>query len=184
MFLALVDEYDELASVLPVEQGSFVIGGQPRDPADRWNRLLRALALRKFAAAKGDHVYAPTVMRSVNALLPEGVPHMLLDDVDELLTRALNGGAAFGTGGGTFVRATDIVLDLLHGVYLHGDYDRWQRAQRWRSSYEEHALWTWTATAEQVVYGLRRDIQKLVDQGVVGSSLKASATPDETSEMT
>lgn len=67
LFLALVEDYRELAEQLPANK-AMTLGGE-RDPQDHWHRLLRAFALRKFIS-ENDSVYLPRVAKSIEALLP------------------------------------------------------------------------------------------------------------------
>lgn len=160
LFCSLVAEYDVLAEALPVDQSSFQIGGfASRDPKDRWHRLLRAFALRKFVATK-DQVYVGTVLESLNAVLPDDVPPADLEGFRPDLLRALRGAAEFVQRDGSSVGAHDVVQDVLYGVYLHGDHERWIRSKARDPFQEEHALWTWTGTVESIIHAVVRDITR------------------------
>lgn len=167
LFLDLVRAYRELAGVLPVRQDRFVVGR--REPADRWNRMLRAFALRKFAATT-DQVYLGKVATALTRLHPPNSP-MLINrkDMDRLVEEATLG-PVYGPIDGLTVRAPEVVLDLLYGLYLHGDYARWERAGGRVGMIEEHALWEWTDGLERLVYGFEQDIIRLRDDATINLS--------------
>lgn len=149
MFVSLVDEYEELTRAFPVEQRSFTFGGRPRDPSDRWHRLVRAFALRKFVMAQGDHVHVYKILDVLRQLAPEHAA--AVQAIRDALPGLVNGGGVFIGRDGTELRAEDIIRDSLYGSYLHGDYDKWRRSRERHGLAEEHALWTWTSGAEDYV---------------------------------
>lgn len=72
LFCELVDEYDDLADAFPMNEPSLELIPFSREPAlDRWTRVVRAMALRKFAIGKTDHVFVPKVLNSVVECLPD-----------------------------------------------------------------------------------------------------------------
>jgi len=55
LFLELVDEYERLAEAFPVSE-TFTFPVSASHSVERWPRLVRAFALRKFTLATGDNV--------------------------------------------------------------------------------------------------------------------------------
>lgn len=164
LFLALVEDYRELAERLPAST-AMTLGGQ-RDPQDHWHRLLRAFALRKFIS-KTDSVYLPKVAKSLQALLPEdqqGDGHFE-EGMTKIVDELLEGNGAYGTGQ---ERAHLIVLDDLYGRYLHGDYDKWQRTMsRGNDLTREVALWEWVTHIEEFVFKLAAELHDLREDGTL-----------------
>lgn len=163
LFLALVEDYRELAEALPADP-VMTLGGK-RDPQDHWHRLLRAFALRKFTAEK-DTVYLPTVAGSLEALLP---PDQRGDGdfttgMTKLLQKIEAGQIAFGVNQ---ERAKTIVRDVLYGRYLHGDYDKWQRSTTRFDFIQEPAVWEWVTNVERFVFKLAEDLYRLREDGTL-----------------
>lgn len=164
LFVDLVNQYDELAVVLPVNQDSFNIGGPPRDPSDRWHRMLRAFALRKFVAPT-DQVCIQKVAPALINSLPDDYPSKTEDDIKEFVRSAENPGVVFGDGNGGHVGPREVVRDLLYGLYLHGDYDKWMASAPRVGLVEDMALWQWTLGVEGLVRQLRDLIMERVEEG-------------------
>lgn len=175
LFLALVEDYRELAETLPVDR-SMRIGGR-RDPKDHWHRLLRAFALRKFVA-QHDPIYLPAVAESLEAVLPleyrgEGGSK---DGMTELLKETEDGQVAYGTDE---KRAKEIVFDTLYGRYLHGDYDKWKRSTERDQFLLEHAMWGWLRRVEDCVFDLSKELQQLREDGTLPRPENATAEVDD-----
>ena len=163
LFLALVEDYRQLAEALPADP-KMRIGGK-RDPQDHWHRLLRAFALRKFTAAD-DTVYLPAVAGSLEALLP---PDQRGDSdfttgMTEVLQEIEAGQVAFGVNQ---ERAKTIVRDVLYGRYLHGGYDKWQRSTTRLDFIQEHAVWAWMTNVEGFVFTLAKELHQLREDGTL-----------------
>lgn len=158
LFVALADEYTALTAGFPVDQRTFMLGGS-RTPADRWHRLIRSFALRKFFIGQ-DHVNIGTVLDAVNVEFPGS------KEFSEGYRRAtdalVNGGGVFGDPTGEHVRAEDVVRDALYGLFLHGDYDKWQRAEARRGLIDEFALFQWTSGAETQLRQIRDFVAELI----------------------
>jgi hypothetical protein len=163
-FLVLVDEYETLAAAFPVEQATFTIGGDIRPQTDRWHRLIRAFALRKFFTTSSDTVFCTKVYEAHLRLLgiTDTVPlrEAYLDAVESVI----HGGSRYGdrAGGGT-VNTEQVVTDLLYGIFLHGDIERAKRAKRREGLIDENALWIWTHGAEHQLRWLSDQIRAGID---------------------
>lgn len=160
IFCALVDAYDELATAFPVEQSSFNFGGPARPPADRWHRMVRATALRKFVLGRSDQVYVGTVLRAITACAASDDP--VATEVVDAFSNGLDRVgtvACFSDSFGDY-DAAELVEDFIYGGLLHGDYGRWQRATaRGYGLMTEMPLWQFTADAETLVRRLRDAIR-------------------------
>lgn len=175
LFLALVEDYRELAETLPADR-SMRIGGK-RDPQDHWHRLLRAFALRKFTA-RDDPVYLPTVADSLQAVLPpdQHGDGDFKSGMTALLEELEAGQIAFGVNQ---ERAKKIVFDTLYGRYLHGDYDKWQRSMTRIDYFQEHALWEWLTNVEDFVFKLAKELHQLREDRVLPRPETATAEGDD-----
>lgn len=163
LFLELVDEYDDLAAALPVQERSLRIGAEVSG-TDHWHRLLRAFALRKFIAPT-DQVTIAKVAESLSNLLPTNPS--FVDDMQRLADEAMRGVAAYGTHDGSYDHADEVMRDLLYGRYLHSDYGKWQAAAAAQRAgfVTTHAVWSWTTNVESLVRRLANDIRQLVASG-------------------
>lgn len=163
LFLALVEDYRELAERLPAAP-AMTLGGR-RDPQDHWHRLLRAFALRKFIS-KSDSVYLPKVAKSLQTLLPRDQhgDSPFEEGMTAIVEELLEGQGAYGTGQ---ERAHMIVLDDLYGRYLHGDYDKWQRTKSRVGLIQEVALWEWLTHIEGFVFQLAEELHALRAAGTL-----------------
>lgn len=167
LFIALAAEYESLVEELPAPS-SFTFG-TPRDSGDRWSRLVRAFALRKFTIQPSDHVYLGTVAASVNRMLPEPEPG--LDFGDDQLRRALRESQTIHVGGDA-INPDSVVEDLLYGIYLHGDFDRWQRRASELPLVDEYSLYVYTVRSTELVGNLAASIANWATRGALpGSAL-------------
>ena len=63
LFCRLVEEYDHLGAAFPVSVASFeLMPENPADDTERWHRIVRAMALRKFVLGQHDYVRADKVL--------------------------------------------------------------------------------------------------------------------------
>ncbi|MDC7120236.1 hypothetical protein OMK64_01650 [Cellulomonas fimi] len=165
LFIALHDEYRSMAEAFPVNQEQFTFGA-PRDASDRWHRLVRAMSLRKFMFGKSDSVYVPKVLDAVAA--------ELCDDEASAFALALKSLVdqqppivMYGSDQGDDRTAQELVVDVLYGAYMHGDYDRWLNYESMGRTFVEHSLWHWTAEAERVLDVVRINIDGWLSSGLL-----------------
>lgn len=161
-FCRLVNEYDDLCSAVPVSVASFelVQVAEPIAPEERWHRMIRAMALRKFVLGQEATVRADTVLDAIERSLVETT------DLDGLradfrsIGRLVN--VNEGHGG---LPVKDVLEDLIYGTYLHGDYDRYKRSMARASLTRDMALWMWSEQAEFHVRNLRGLVVSGVKEG-------------------
>ncbi len=118
-----------MAVAFPMTEPSLqLIPFSPAPAPDRWARIVRAMALRKFAIGKRDEVYVPRVLDSVTNCLRDPA---LVVNVDRYRDGFRGLGLAIRTdeGGGNARTAPEIIEDLIYGGLLHGDYDRHERTK-------------------------------------------------------
>lgn len=169
LFMALADEYESLAAAHPViDQFTF---GADRSPADRWARLVRAFALRKFTLQTTDNVYLTRVADALDRLLPTPLIRIGLKTAE--ISAALREPIHVGE---KVLDPNAIVTDLLYGVYLHGDFDRWQRRASSLPLIDEYSLYVYTVRSAELVRSLALAVEKWVASGALpGDALHRSA---------
>lgn len=165
LFRELVTEYDGLADAFPVDQRSFNIGGPPRPPSDRWARTVRAMALRKFTLATTDDVYVGKVLSAFGRLV--GPDHEATVDHyrDALAKVGRLGQWNFGEGGE--YGADELVVELIYGGLLHGDWAKWQRVRGKSRVAIEATLWEVTRSSEILIRDLSRLIELAYDEQLI-----------------
>jgi hypothetical protein len=174
LFCELVDSYDQLAEAFPVDQTSFVIAGPARRPTDRWARIVRAMVLRKFALASTDEVYIPTVLEAAERCLADpSLGHLVRSDRETFEKLALT--VRFDEGADRTYTAPELIVDLIYGGMLHGDYEKWQQVKARADLSADLALYQFTGDVETFVRYLRRRIRSSIEQGIL------TPTPDESS---
>lgn len=168
LFLASVDEYEDLATAMPrPENISLMHQGAP---AERWTSLLHAMVLRKYYSPD-DELALGKVIDAIAACLTEHPPGFdrwkafRLDDVAyqrkhgtpwRLIVPEGEPERGFG----------DLAFDDLYGGLLHGDWDRWQR-RHVGSALADHAIWDWCIDAAGLVRNIRDQIDASVAAGEV-----------------
>lgn len=164
LFCELVDDYEELAAGFPVDQSGFAFGGKPRPAADRWNRVVRAVVLRKFVFSTTDQVYVPTVLEAVRECLADPADN---DVIDKLVTEfhglALEVRVNEGESG-TYT-APEIIRDFIYGGLLHGDYDKHQQVRARPDLTHEMTLCLFTTSVESYVRKVRNLIRNSLANG-------------------
>lgn len=152
LFIALAAEYESLVEEFPAPS-NFTFGAS-RDDGDRWSRLVRAFALRKFTLQASDHVYLANVAEALNRLLPPPIERIGLTSarIRQALLEPIHVGEKV-------IDPSHIVEDMLYGVYLHGDYDRWARRASALRLVDEYSLYVYTLRSEALVRQLREVIQ-------------------------
>jgi len=164
LFLALHDEYRALGTAFPVDNYTFQIGGPPRDPADWWARLVRAMTLRKFVLAKTDDVHLTKVLAALARVAPDEEASAGRD-IAELQDAVADRSSAVvyrmpDANGDR--QPEELVVDVLYGAYMHGDADKWARYTATPSLLVEHALWSWVVDAERLTEAARSVIEERI----------------------
>lgn len=154
IFLSLVDEYDEMTSMLTV-------GDAEKTRLRVW--ALRAVLLRKFAA-KGDNIYLERVTDALERLCPGSVPHGW---ATERLNTVEKGEGIALVRGNVAVGHWDVVVEDLYGTHMHGDYEKWHRSRQVGTQMRAVALMMWVSRLENVIHELRDVIQANVRDGLV-----------------
>lgn len=167
LFCELVDEYDDLAAAFPISEPSFLLipfstGVAP----DRWARVVRAMALRKFAMGKKDEVYIPKVLDSASSCLSDSTLTVNVDSYREGF-RSLGLSIRTHEGEGMERTAPEIIEDLVYGGLLHGDYDRHERTKGRPNMTHDLALWQFIGDVEQFVRELRGVIRRSIEEGIL-----------------
>lgn len=178
LFCDLVDEYDDLADAFPTTEPSLqIVPFSSESSKDRWARVVRAMALRKFAIGKKDHVYVPKVLDSVTNCL---VDASLEANVDSYREGFRGLGLAIRTleGEGIARTAPEIIEDLIYGGLLHGDYDRHERMKVRPNLTHDVALWQFTGDVEHFVRGLRGVVRRSIEQGILTGDDRAARSGD------
>lgn len=157
MFCSLVDEYDELASALPVSP-HFTATAGPRPTVERWHRVVRAMTLRKFLLASTDEMHIDRVLDSARRCLVEREADRLSMFVEET-RRGFNEWITYVDAEGNHTSADQMITQVLYGGLLHGDYDKWESIQRSGWHAIEMAMWQFTTSGESVVRRLRDQLQ-------------------------
>jgi hypothetical protein len=166
MFCALVDDYDELAQEFPVGT-DFAFDRAQRPPSDKWNRIVRAMTLRKFVLAKTDQVYVSKVLSAVN----ECSSHEQTPEIVSAFAHSLNligeRGRFVDRPGHPGFGASQLVEDLIYGGLLHGDYEKWNAVHRRGDLMTEGPLFQFVSDAEHLVRRLRSAIRAGIEEGVI-----------------
>jgi hypothetical protein len=167
LFCELVDEYEDLADAFPMEEPSLRLIPFSREPTpDRWARVVRAMALRKFAIGKKDHVYVPKVLDSVVKCLTDP---SLVENVDGFRAGFRGLGLAIRVNEGEELARTapEIIEDLIYGGLLHGDYDRHERMKVRPDMTHDLSLWQFTGDVEHFIRQLRGVIRRSIEEGIL-----------------
>lgn len=169
LFCELVDEYDELAAAFPIEQPGLQIVPAPTASAvDRWARLVRAMALRKFALAVQDDVYIPTVFDAFERCLTDPAK---VQDIRGARTRFDDLGGQItiheGPAPDDERTAPRIIRDFIYGGFLHGDYEKHQRVKLRPDVTHDLSLWLFTTDVEQFMRRMRSLIRGSMDDGTL-----------------
>jgi len=92
---------------------------------------------------------------------------ILTKDLRDGMRSFVNGGGVYGSANGKRIDADEIIRDVLYGGYLHGDYDKWQRAKEHRRLIDQPALWSWTQGSETYVRSVASLIRSLDADGTI-----------------
>lgn len=155
LFCQLVEEYDRLGAAFPVSVTSFELTSENYlDESERWHRIVRAMALRKFVLGQHDHVRADKVLAALRNCLRDPADAVLLERWSDDF-KAIGAKAQIDQGADARRNLTEVLEDLIYGSYLHGDLDRWKRSTSRRQASVDLALWMFSEDAEYYIRRLR-----------------------------
>lgn len=146
LFVELAGEYDRLSAVFPVSVSSAELLESTPTDLERWNRTVRALALRKFVLGAQDAV---RVDRVIDAC------HRSLVYDDPGVQQAARAFAEIAEGIGTSI---EVVEGVLYGNLLHGEYERHQRNKARHQDEMDLAVWLFGESTEFLVRNLRNSL--------------------------
>lgn len=174
LFCQLVEEYDRLGAAFPVSVTSFELTAENSlDDTERWHRIVRAMALRKFVLGQQDHVRADKVLSALRNCLRDPADAVLLERWSDDF-RAIGTKANIDEGGDARRSLAEVLEDLIYGSYLHGDLDRWRRTtNRWQASVDL-ALWMFSEDAEFYIRRLRSVVLVAAREGRLTGAATAS----------
>jgi len=150
VFMEVTNEHLTLSAVFPIDR-TVPAQGLPQPSGDRWNRLVRAFALRKFFLSQNDDMYCVTFYDSLLSALGDNrkdddlTHEQYADSVADVVPVKIK----LPDGG---IPAQQIVEDVLYGYFLHGDIDRLRQAKKFRSPFGNESdilLHIWTNKAEK-----------------------------------
>lgn len=174
LFCQLVDEYDRLGAAFPVSVTSFELTPEHYlDDTERWHRVVRAMALRKFVLGQQDHVRADKVLAALRNCLRDPADAVVLEQwADDF--RSIGTKVQIDEGADARRSLTEVLEDLIYGSYLHGDLDRWKRTtSRWQASVDL-ALWMFSEDAEYYIRRLRTVVLVAAREGRLTDEATAS----------
>lgn len=174
LFCELVEEYDRLGAAFPVSTTSFeLIPENHLDDTERWHRIVRAMALRKFVLGQQDHVRADKVLGALRNCLRDPADAVVLERWPDDF-RSIGTKVEIDEGGDARRSLAEVLEDLIYGSYLHGDLDRWRRTtSRWQGSVDL-ALWMFSEDAEFYIRRLRSAIRAAAREGRLSDAATAS----------
>lgn len=181
LFCQLVDEYDRLGAAFPVSVTSFeLIPETHLDDTERWHRIVRAMALRKFVLGQQDHVRADKVLSALRNCLQNPDDAIVLERWPDDF-RAIGTKVQIDEGGDARRSLAEVLEDLIYGSYLHGDLDRWKRTtSRWQRSVDL-ALWMFSEDAEFYIRRLRTVIRVAAREGRLNDAATAAIEGEDAS---
>ena len=146
LFVELANDYDRLSAAFPVNVSSAELLRAPTNDSERWHRIVRALALRKFVLGAQDAVRVDRVLEAYERCLVRDEPAL-----QEMVRafREIEGG--IGDKVGTFE-------DILYGNLLHGEYERHRRNLARTQEEKDAAVWLVGESAEFLVRNVRTSI--------------------------
>ncbi|WP_153302846.1 hypothetical protein [Aeromicrobium choanae] len=174
LFCQLVGEYDRLGAAFPVSVTSFELTPENYlDDTERWHRIVRAMALRKFVLGQQDHVRADKVLAALRNCLRDPADAVLLERWSENF-RATGTKVQIDEGADARRTLTEVLEDLIYGSYLHGDLDRWKRSTSRSQASVDLALWMFSEDAEYYIRRLRTVVLVAAREGRLTDEATAS----------
>lgn len=167
LFLASVDEYEDLESAMPRPEKLSLI--HPAAPSERWTSILHAMVLRKYYSPE-DELALGKVIGAIERCLtrrPPAFDRWKAARLHEVAYQRTHGSPwRITTPDGQERGFGDLAFDDLYGGLLHGDWGRWQRRSA-GSAMADHAMWDWCIDAAALVRGIREQIDASVAAGVL-----------------
>ncbi|GAA3526499.1 hypothetical protein AFL01nite_04800 [Aeromicrobium flavum] len=181
LFCQLVEEYDRLGAAFPISVTSFELTPENYlDDTERWHRVVRAMALRKFVLGHQDHVRADKVLSALRNCLRDPADAVVLERWSDDF-RSIGAKVQIDEGADARSSLTEVLEDLIYGSYLHGDLDRWKRTtSRWQASVDL-ALWMFSEDAEYYIRRLRTVVLVAAREGRLTDEATASVQREATS---
>ena len=166
LFLASVDEYEDLAAAMPRPEKISLMHQGP--PAERWTSILHAMVLRKYYT-RDDELALGKVIDGVEACLtgrPAAFDRWKAIRLEDVAYQRTHGSPwRVVTAEGEPERGFgDLAFDDLYGGLLHGDWDRWQR-RKIGSAMADHVIWDWCIDASGLVRLILDEIVHAVKRG-------------------
>ena len=153
LFVELANDYDRLSAAFPVSVSSAELLQAPTHHSERWHRIVRALALRKFVLGAQDAVRVDRVVEAYRRCLIADEPA-----VHEMKRAFLEIEEGIGENVGTFE-------DILYGNLLHGEYERHRRNLERQQEEQDLAVWLVGESAEFLVRNVRTSIVAAARKG-------------------
>lgn len=168
LFADLVDDYDSLCAAFPIDRSVHeLLDGQPVSETQRWHRTVRVLAVRKFVLPRQDAVRVDRVIAALErchaAPLEDPAINKANHAFDEIRER--------------FGECVDVLEDILYGVFLHGEYERYLRDRARDELTKDLALLAFGESAEFLVRNLRYAIRTAAREGRLNAEATASLAP-------
>jgi hypothetical protein len=146
LFVELANDYDRLSAAFPVSVSSAELLQSPSPDSERWHRVVRALALRKFVLGAQDAVRVDRVVEAYARCLIADEP--AVHEMGRAFHEIEEG---IGENVGTFE-------DILYGNLLHGEYERHGRNRARQQQEKDLAVWLVGESAEFLVRNVRNSI--------------------------
>lgn len=153
LFVELANDYDRLSAAFPVSVSSSDLLQSPPPDSERWHRIVRALALRKFVLGAQDAVRVDRVIEAYRRCLIADEPA-----VHEMRRAYLEIAEGIGESVGTFE-------DILYGNLLHGEYERHRRNLALPQEVKDLAVWLVGESVEFLVRNVRNSIVSAAREG-------------------
>ena len=152
LFVELAHDYDRLGAAFPVSVSTAeLLQGRTPD-SERWHRIVRGLALRKFVLGARDAVRVDRVVEAYRRCLVADDPAILeIEGEFQEVAEGLSGKAAFE--------------DILYGNLLHGEYERHRRNLARQQQETDLAIWQVGQSAEFLVRKVRSSIVAAAREG-------------------
>jgi len=157
LFVELANDYDRLSAAFPVSVSSAELLQSPSPDSERWHRVVRALALRKFVLGAQDAVRVDRVVEAYRRCLIADEP--AVHEMGRAFREIEEG---IGENVGTF---EDILYPDFHGNLLHGEYERHQRNVARQQEEKDLAVWLVGESAEFLVRNVRSSIVAAAREG-------------------
>lgn len=153
LFVDLVGQYDRLCTAFPVSVGALELFDLPIPDFERWHRIVRTLAMRKFLIGQREVLRVDRVVEAYRRCLFEEDP--AVDRFADDFLRITN----------ERTESLEVFEDILYGDLLHGEYERRQRNIARPQVEKDIAVWEIGEAAEMLVRALRASIMTAASEG-------------------